>query len=78
MRLLTVHDHPHSLDKTVDDLERLSHGSPSFGVRKSVQSLQDRLRVHVLLSEHFLYKFDCVALSNVTCQGEWTYLIDPA
>ena len=62
----------------MDDLKRLSHGSPSLGLRKSVQSLQDRLRVDVLLSENFLYKFDCDALSNVTCQGEWTYLIDPA
>jgi hypothetical protein len=70
MRLLTVHDHPHTLDKTVDDLESLGHGSPSLGVRKSVQSLQDSLRVDNLLSEKFLYKFDCVALSNVTCQGE--------
>ena len=70
MRLLTIHDHPHTLDKTVDNLESLGHGSPSLGVRKSVQSLQDSLRVDNLLSEKFLYKFDCIALSNVTCQGE--------
>jgi hypothetical protein len=62
----------------VDDLESLIYGSPSLVVGESVQPLQDRIRVDVLLSKKFLYKFDCVVLSNVTRQREWTYLIDPA
>jgi hypothetical protein len=38
--LLTVHDHVHILDKTVDDLESLTCSSPSLIVRKSIQSLE--------------------------------------
>jgi hypothetical protein len=60
--LLTVHDHPHILDETVDNLEGLSCGNPSLVLRESVESLQDR--IDVLLS--FLYKFDWIALSKAT------------
>jgi hypothetical protein len=74
--LLTVHDHARILDETVDDLESLSCGSPSLVLRESVQPLQDRL--DILLSEKFLYKFDCVMLSKIARQREWTHLIDRA
>ena len=66
VRLLTIHGHPHALDETMDDGKGLGCGSPSFVVRESVQSLQDRL--DVFLSENFLHKFDCDALSQVTHQ----------
>ena len=59
--LLTVRDHAHILDETVDDLEGLRCSSSSFILRESVQPVQDRL--DVLLSENFLHIFDCVAVS---------------
>jgi hypothetical protein len=67
--LLTVHDHPHILDETINDLEGLSCGNPSLVLRESVESLQDRF--DVLLS--FLYKSDWIALSRVTPQREPTH-----
>jgi hypothetical protein len=66
--LLTFHDHPHILDEIVDDLQNLGYGRPGLISRESVQSVQNRL--DVLLSEMLLYKFDCVAVSKVTCQRE--------
>ncbi len=68
--MLTVHEHPHILDQAVDNLEILSSSRPSLVMRESVQPLQDCL--DFLLSENLLYKFDCVPLSKVTCQREWT------
>jgi len=62
--LLTVHHHAHILDETVKNLERLCCRSPSLILRESAQPQQDRF--HVLLSENFLDKFDCVAVSKVT------------
>jgi hypothetical protein len=73
MRLLTLHNHSHILDKTVDDLKSLRCGSASLIVRESIQPLEDRL--DFLLSESFLYKFDCILLSNLTCLRERTHLI---
>jgi len=73
---LTVHDDPHILDETVDDLERLSSSSPSLANGESVQPMQDSL--DFLLSENFLYEFDCVALSEVTRQRKQTHSIFPA
>jgi len=61
--LLTVHDHVHILDKTVDDLQSLTCSSPSLIVGKSIQSLEDSL--DFLLSKGLLHKFDCVVLSKV-------------
>ena len=66
MHLLTIHEHVDILDETVDNLESLSGCRPSLVLGESVQPLQDRL--DVLLSETFLYKFDCVAFSKVTRQ----------
>jgi hypothetical protein len=74
VRLLTVHDHPHTLDKTVDNLERLKCSCPSFVMRQSVQPLQDSL--DILLSEIFLYKFDCVGLGKVIRQRELERSLD--
>ena len=71
MRFLTVHDHPHILDETVDDLKSLSCGSPSLILRESVESLQNRL--NVLIS--FLEEFDCIALSRATRELERTHHI---
>ena len=76
MHLLTIHDHAHILDETVNDLKCLTCGSPSLILRESVQPLQDGL--DVILSESFLHKFDCAALSKVRHQRERTHLIVPA
>jgi len=73
---LTVHDDPHILDETVDNLERLSSSSPGLVNRESVEPMQDSL--DFLLSENFLYKFDCVALSEVTRRRKQTHSIFPA
>ena len=59
--LLTVHYHPHILDKTVDYLECLRGGQFSFVLRESVQSLKNRL--NILLPEQLLDKFLCITLS---------------
>jgi hypothetical protein len=66
VRLLTIHDHPHALDETMNDGKGLGCGRPSFVMRESVQSLQDCL--DIFLSENFLHKFDCDVLSRVTRQ----------
>ena len=68
MRLLTIHDHPHTLDEAVNNLESLNCCSSSLVLRESVKPLQDRL--DIVLSEGFLYEFDYVALSRVTRQRE--------
>ena len=48
----------------MNDGKGLGCGSTSFVVRESVQPLQDRL--DIFLSENFLHKFDCHALSQAT------------
>ena len=53
--LLTVHYHPHILDKAVDDLEGLRCGYPSFILSESIEPLENRL--NVLLSKKLLDKF---------------------
>jgi len=75
VRLLTIHDHPHTLDKTVNDLKNVSCGSQSLVACESVQPLQDRLEV--LLSENFLHRFDCVELSKVTASARMDSLDRP-
>jgi len=57
--LLTVHDHPPILDKTVDDLQGLHCGSASLVLREPVEPLQHRQNVAL----SFLYECDCGALS---------------
>ena len=62
---LTVYDHPHILEETVDDLKRLRCRRPSLVLGQSVQPLKDG--IDTILSEKFLYKFLCIALSQVIC-----------
>jgi len=76
VHLVTIHDDPHILDETVDDLERLSSSSPGLVNGESLEPMQDSL--DFLLSENFLYEFDCVALSEVTRQRKQTHSIFPA
>jgi hypothetical protein len=60
---LTVHYHPHILDKMVDDLKSLRCSYPSLVLSETIQPLEHRL--DVLLSKKLLNKFLCVALSQV-------------
>ena len=64
--LLTVHRHPHSLNKTVDNLKDLCCGYPSFVLRESIQPLENC--VNVLPSRKLLYKFLSVTLNQVERQ----------
>lgn len=61
-KFLTVHNHPHILDKTVNNLECLRRGDPSLILGESIQSLD--YRFDVLLSKKLLNKFFCVSLSQ--------------
>ena len=72
--MLTVHDHLHILDETVDNFEGLSCCNPGLVMRESVESLQDGL--DVLLS--LLHKLDWIALSKATPQREPTHTNDHA
>jgi hypothetical protein len=73
MYSLTVYDHPHILDETVDDLKRLRCRRSSLVPCETVQPLENRL--DVILSEKLLYKFLCTALSQVTRQRRRTHLV---
>jgi hypothetical protein len=55
MYLLTVYDYSHTLEQTVNHLERLRCRRPSLFLSESIQPLKDCL--YVILSEKFLYKF---------------------
>ena len=66
--MLTIHELPHIMREIVNDLESLNCGIPNLVLRESVQPLQGRL--DVAISEKFLCKFDCVALSMLLCQRE--------
>jgi hypothetical protein len=52
VRLLTIHDHPHILDKSVDDLQSVRCCRPSLLMREAIQPLQHRLDIS--LSQKFL------------------------
>jgi len=71
--LLTIHELPHILDKSMDNSERMSCRSLCLVSRQSVKPLEDCL--DVLLLEKFLHKFDCVVLSKVRRWQERTHLI---
>ena len=75
MRLLTIHDHLHVLDETVDNLESLRCSCPGLVLRKSAQPLQHSL--DFLLSKKLLYKFLCVPFSRATCQQGQTHSVVP-
>ena len=70
---LTVYDHPHILDKTIDDLKCLSCRYPGLVLGEPVQPLKNR--VDLILSEKFVHKFLCVALSQAMHQQGWTHLV---
>ena len=70
--LLTIHEHPHILDESVDNGERMSCSSPGLVLRQSVKPLEDC--PDVLLFEKFLYEFDCVLLGKVKRRRERTHL----
>ncbi len=63
MDLLTVHHHPHILDKTIYDFEGLRGSYPSLILSEPIQSLEYCL--DLLLSEKLLNKFFCVVLSLI-------------
>ena len=75
VHLLTVRDHRHVLDETVDNIESLSCSRSRLIFCEPVQPLQDR--VDVLLSENLPDDFDCVALSKVTGRRKRTHLVVP-
>jgi hypothetical protein len=62
--LLTVGDHPHILDKTMDNLQGLRSGQFRLFLGESVKPLENRLGI--LLSEQLLDKFLCVPLCQLT------------
>jgi hypothetical protein len=63
MHLLTIHDYPHILDKTVEDLEGLRCRSPRLLLSKSIKPLDHHsdLVVNASVRKHF-NKSLCVAL----------------
>jgi hypothetical protein len=63
MDLLTVHHHPHILDKTIYDFEGLRRSYPSLILGEPIQPLQYCL--DLLLSEKLINKFFCVVLSLI-------------
>jgi hypothetical protein len=76
MYSLTVYDHPHILEETVDDLKRLRCRRPSLVLGQSVEPLENR--IDIILSEKLLYKFLCIALSQAKCWQKRTNLVVPA
>ena len=62
-KFLTVHDHRHILNKTVNNLKCLRRGDPSLILGESIQSLD--YRFDVLLSKKLLNKFFCVSLRMI-------------
>ena len=71
--MLTIHELPHVLDKSVDNSEGMSCSSLGLISRQPVKPLQDCL--DVLLLEKILYEFNCVVLSKVKHRRERTHLI---
>jgi hypothetical protein len=65
MYSLTVYDHPHILEETVDDLKRLRCRCPSLVLGQSVQPLKNR--IDTIISEKLIYEFLCIALSQAIC-----------
>ena len=69
--LLTIHDNPHILDKTIDDLKNLRCGDPTLVRGESIKPFQHHLIV--IPSKELLYKCSCVALSQIKCQQGGTH-----
>ena len=55
--LLTVHNYPHILDETMNNLEGLCRGYPSLILGESIQPLE--YHFDVLLSKNLLNKLFC-------------------
>jgi hypothetical protein len=64
--LLTIHDYPHILDKTIDDLDNLQCGDPALFQGESIQPFQHHLIG--IPSKELVYKCPCAALSQIKCQ----------
>jgi hypothetical protein len=70
--LLTIHDNPYILDKTIDDLKNLRCGNLTLVQRESIQPFQyDLIEIP---SKELLYKCPCVVLSQIKCQRGGTHL----
>ena len=69
---LTVYDHFHILDETVDDLKCLGRRRPSLVLGESIQPLKNR--VNLILSEELLHKFLYIPLSQAMHQRKQTHL----
>ena len=63
MDFVTIHHHPHILDKAADNLESLRRSYSSLILGESIQPLDHRF--DVLLSKKLLDKFFYAALSQV-------------
>jgi len=63
MHLLTVHHHPHILNKTINDFQGLRRSYLSLTLGEPIQPLEYCL--DLLLSEKFLNKIFCVELSLI-------------
>jgi hypothetical protein len=55
--ILTVHDSPPIMDKTINNFECLRSGGTSLVQSKSVQSPEDS--IDLIFSNDFLYEFLC-------------------
>jgi hypothetical protein len=51
--LLTIYDHPHILNETIDDLKRLRRRRKSLVLGESVKPLKDS--IDFIISKKFLY-----------------------
>jgi hypothetical protein len=60
--ILTAHDNPPVLDKTINNFEGLRSSCPGLVESESVHALQDRF--DLILSENVPYEFLCAALSE--------------
>ena len=64
--LLTIHDNPHILNNSIDDLKNLQRGGPTFVQGEPIQPFQYYL-IAISFKE-LLNKRPCVALSQIKCQ----------
>jgi hypothetical protein len=63
MDLLTVHHHPHILDKTINNFEGLRSSYPSLILGEPIQPLEYCL--DLVLSKKLFNNFFCVILSLI-------------
>src|SRR6266852_8114666 len=70
---LTVYNYPHIQEETIDDLKSLRCRHPGLVLGQSVQPPKDSL--DIILSEKFLSKFLCTALSQEIRQQRRTHSV---